>query len=295
MILERYFDSRKKLIEKALNKYLSPKSKYPQKIHEAMRYSIFAGGKRLRPLLLIATYEMLIKRRDTRRIQKIMPLACAIEMIHTASLIHDDLPFMDDANVRRGKPSCHKKFGNAIAILAGDALITKSFETILKMKKRKHSLDCLEILLQSASTRGMIGGQVVELLSTKRRVKLHVLRDIHLKKTGALLRAAEEMACVVANANEQTTSALSDFALNVGLAYQVIDDILDEIGADDLLEKETGEDSKNNRVTYPVLLGIEESKKQALKLIHDARNIIKYIPNNSMLLNFLDTIQDRVP
>lgn len=295
LLLERYFEGRRKIINKALDKYLTSADTYPQKIHKAMRYSIFVGGKRLRSILLIATYEMLVNRHTSKALQKLLPLAAAIEMLHTASLIHDDLPFIDNADKRRGKSSCHKKFGNAIAILTGDALITKAFETILKLNNHKKALQCLEILLDAASTRGMIGGQVVDLTSAQKRVKLHVLRDIHLKKTGALLQGAEQMACVMANATKQVTNALSDFALNIGLAYQVIDDILDEVGADELLGKESGEDQRNERVTYPVLLGIEESKKQALKLIHDAHNIIKYMPNNQVLMEFLETIRDRVP
>ncbi|MBC8526529.1 MAG: polyprenyl synthetase family protein [Candidatus Cloacimonetes bacterium] len=295
MVLERYFENRREIINRALDRYLPPDDTYPQKIHKAMRYSIFAGGKRLRPIFMIATYEMLLNRRDKRSIQKILPVACAIEMLHTASLIHDDLPFIDNAGERRGKPSCHKKFGNAIAILTGDALITQSFETVLKLRNHKKALSCLEILLNASSTRGMIGGQVVDIISSQKRVKLHVLRDIHLKKTGALLKASEQLACVMANANEQITNALADFALNIGLAYQVIDDILDEVGADELLYKESGEDHRNEKVTYPVLLGIEESKKQALKLIHDASNIIKYMPNNDVLMEILETIRDRIP
>ncbi|MCK4359707.1 MAG: polyprenyl synthetase family protein [Candidatus Cloacimonetes bacterium] len=295
MILERYFENRRTIINNALDRYLESEETYPSKIHKAMRYSIFAGGKRIRPILMIATYEMLVNRRDSRTIQKVLPVACAIEMLHTASLVHDDLPFIDNANERRGKPSCHKKFGNAVAILTGDALITKAFETVLKLRNHKKTLLCLQILLEAASTRGMIGGQVVDITASQKRVKLHVLRDIHLKKTGSLLRAAEQTACVMANASEPITNALRDFALNIGLAYQVIDDILDEVGADELLEKESGEDQRNEKVTYPTLLGIEESKKQALKLIDDANKIIKYMPNNDVLIEILETIRDRIP
>ena len=295
LILEKYFENKRTIINNAMDRYLESEDTYPSKIHKAMRYSIFAGGKRLRPILMIATYEMLVNRRDNRTIQKVLPVACAIEMLHTASLVHDDLPFIDNADKRRGKPSCHKKFGNAVAILTGDALITKAFETVLKLRNHKKALQCLQILLDAASTRGMIGGQVVDITASQKRVKLHVLRDIHLKKTGALLRAAEQTACVIANANEQTKNALRDFALNIGLAYQVIDDILDEVGVDELLAKESGEDQRNEKVTYPILLGIEESKKQAIKLINDASKIIKYMPNNQILLELLETIMDRIP
>ncbi|MBC8382349.1 MAG: polyprenyl synthetase family protein [Candidatus Cloacimonetes bacterium] len=295
MIIDKYFENRRELINKSLAKYLDSDNTKPEIIHRAMRYSVLAGGKRLRPTLMLATYEMLMNRRDKRTIQQALPVACAIEMLHTASLVHDDLPFIDNADERRGKPSCHKKFGNAIAVLTGDALMTKGFETVLKLRNSKKAIQCLEELVEAVSTRGMIGGQVVDITSSQRRVKLHILRDIHLKKTGALLRAAERCACILANATEQITNALSDFALNIGLAYQVIDDILDEVGADDLLEKESGEDQRNEKVTYPTLLGIEESKRQALKLIQDAQNIIKYIPNNQVLLEIVERIHDRIP
>jgi len=295
LILDKYFENRRELIDKALMKYLHSDNTKPEILHQAMRYSVLAGGKRLRPILMLATYEMLTNRRDKRAIQPILPVACAVELLHTASLVHDDLTFIDNADERRGKPSCHKKYGNAIAILVGDALMTKAFETVLKIRNSKKAVLCLEELIEAASTRGMIGGQVVDITSSQKRVKLHILRDIHLKKTGALLRSTERCACILANASEQITNALSDFALNIGLAYQVIDDILDEVGADDILEKESGEDQRNEKVTYPTLLGIDESKKQAQKLIHDAQNIIKYIPNNNVLVDIVERINDRIP
>jgi len=296
LILTKYLAKRKKAINKALDRYLDAEDEIPTTIHKAMRYSIFAGGKRLRPLLMMATYEMLRGRHDIRSIKKILPVACAVEMLHTASLIHDDLPSIDDADERRGKPSCHKKYGNATAILAGDALITKSIETILKLKNSKKALKCMELLIDSALTRGMLGGQVIEIITAqKKRVKLHMLRDIHLKKTGALLKGAVQMACILTEANEQTNNTMGDFALNLGLAYQIIDDVLDHIGADDILEKTSGEDTRNRKVTYPVLLGVEDSKKQASKLLFDAKNTIKYMPHNEVLLEFIETIRDRIP
>lgn len=295
LLLEKYFDMNRAIIDKALDQYLDSGDRYPESLHQAMRYVVLDGGKRLRPILMIATYEMLMGKKNAQRLQRILPAACAIEFLHAASLVHDDLPFVDNASERRGKPSCHKKFGNAIAILTGDALIVKSFETLMKLPNQKKALACMEVLVNSASTRGMIGGEVVDIISTQQRAKLHVLRDIHIKKTGALLKAAEQFACILADADEQTTNALSDFALNVGLAYQVIDDLLDEIGEKELLGKETGEDRRNEKVTYPLLLGIEESKKQALKMINDSYNIIKHMQNNQVLVEFLESLRDRIP
>lgn len=296
MLLAKYFDRRRKAVDKAMDEYLTPEDTKPSSLHKAMRHTIFAGGKRLRPLLFIATYEMLRGRKDLRAVRKILPVAAALEMIHSASLIHDDLPFIDNADTRRGEISSHKKFGNAIAILAGDALITKSFETILKIEDKDKALKCLQLLIQACSTRGMLGGQVIEITAfEKKRVKLHMLRDIHLKKTGTLLRASIQMAAVLMESKKQIYSALGDFALNIGLAYQVIDDILDEVGADEILDKPSGEDLRNRKVTYPVLLGVQESKNQAIKLLKDAKNVIKYMPNNDVLLEFVDSIRDRIP
>lgn len=295
MLLEKYFDTKRALLNKALDKYLDPEDRYPETLHQAMRYVVLDGGKRLRPVLMIATYEMLIGQKNSQRVQKILPAACSIEFMHAASLVHDDLPFIDNASERRGKPSCHKKFGNAIAILTGDALIAKSFETLMKLSNQKKAMACLEVLVNTVSTRGMIGGEVIDIISSPQRSKLHVLRDIHIKKTGALLKAAEQFACILADASEQTTNALTDFALNLGLAYQIIDDLLDEMGEGELLGKEAGEDRRNEKVTYPLLLGIEESKKQALKMINDSYNIIKHMPNNQVLVEFLESLRDRIP
>jgi len=296
LLLAKYFEKRRKAVNKALDKYLAPEDTKPTSLHKSMRHTIFAGGKRLRPLLFIATYEMLRGRKDLRAVRKILPVAAALEMVHSASLIHDDLPFIDNADQRRGEISNHKKFGNAIAILAGDALITKSFETILKISNKDKALKCLQLLIQACSTRGMLGGQVIEITAfQKKRVKLHMLRDIHLKKTGALLKASIQMASVLMESDKQIYNALGDFALNIGLAYQVIDDILDEVGADEILDKPSGEDLRNRKVTYPVLLGVEESKSQAIKLLKDAKNVIKYMPNNEVLIEFVDSIRDRIP
>jgi len=296
LLLAKYFEKRRKAVNKALDKYLAPEDTKPTSLHKSMRHTIFAGGKRLRPLLFIATYEMLRGRKDLRAVRKILPVAAALEMVHSASLIHDDLPFIDNADQRRGEISNHKKFGNAIAILAGHALMTKSFETILKISNKDKALKCLQLLIQACSTRGMLGGQVIEITAfQKKRVKLHMLRDIHLKKTGALLKASIQMASVLMESDKQIYNALGDFALNIGLAYQVIDDILDEVGADEILDKPSGEDLRNRKVTYPVLLGVEESKSQAIKLLKDAKNVIKYMPNNEVLIEFVDSIRDRIP
>lgn len=260
-----------------------------------MRYAVFSGGKRLRPILFFAAYEMLIGKKNINRLERLLPIACALEMVHTASLIHDDLPSVDNSEERRGQPSCHIKFGEATAILAGDALLTKAFEVLTEIRNRKIALDCIQILTRAISTRGMIGGQAVDILSVKKKINLNTLRYIHLKKTGALLQAAMELACAANEAEENITITLGNFALNLGLAYQIVDDILDEVGSFDILGKEPGEDSRNNKATYSNLMGLEKSKKTAEKLLRDSFNLIKNMSNNDILVEFINMIKDRLP
>lgn len=295
MLVQEYFKTRKNLLEKALDIYLPPAKQYPSQLHEAMRYSIFSGGKRLRPILFFATYEMLIGRKNINRLDRLLPIACAIEFVHTASLIHDDLPSIDDAPERRGNPSCHVKFGEATAILAGDALITKAIELLTEIKTRHIALNCIRIITRAMSTRGMIGGQTVDILSTKKKININTLRYIHLKKTGALLQASMELACAAFDAEENITITLSNFALNLGLAYQIVDDILDEVGNFDILGKEPGEDSRNNKATYSNLIGLEKAKKTAEKLLRDSYNLIKNMKNNDILIEFVNMIKERLP
>ncbi|MBN1327504.1 MAG: polyprenyl synthetase family protein [Candidatus Cloacimonetes bacterium] len=295
MLVQEYFKTRKEILEKALDEILPPETQYPVELHKAMRYSIFNGGKRLRPILFFATYEMLIGRKNINRLERLLPIACAIEFVHTASLIHDDLPSVDNAPERRGKPSCHVKFGEATAILTGDALITKAIEILTDLKNRQISLNCIGIITRAMSTRGMIGGQAVDILSAKKKINVNTLRYIHLKKTGALLQASMELACAAFDAEENITITLSNFALNLGLAYQIVDDILDEVGNFDVLGKEPGEDFRNNKATYSNLIGLEKAKKTAEKLLRDSYNLIKNMKNNDILIEFVNMIKDRLP
>lgn len=295
MLVQEYFNTRKNLVETALDKFLSAEDIKTKQLHEAMRYAVFNGGKRLRPILFFATYEMLIGRKNINRLERLLPAACSLEMIHSASLIHDDLPIIDNSRERRGKPSCHIKFGDATAILAGDALITLAFEILTEIKNRKTALKCIDILTQAVSTRGMIGGQAVDILSAKRKINLNTLRYIHLKKTGALLQASMELACTIYEAEENVTITLGNFALNLGLAYQIVDDILDEVGSFDILGREPGEDSRNNKATYSALMGLEKSKKTAEKLLRDSYNLIKNMKNNDILIEFVNMIKERLP
>lgn len=295
MLIQEYFKSRGDLLEQFLDSYLTPASEYPKELHEAIRYSVFSGGKRLRPILFLGTYEMLIGRKNINRLERLMPAACALELVHTASLIHDDLPSVDNSPERRGMPSCHIKFGTATAILAGDALITKAIEILTEIKNKKTAIQCVQIITKAMSTRGMIGGQAVDILSAKKKITINTLRYINLKKTGALLQAAVELACAIHGAEENVTITLGNFALNIGLAYQIVDDILDEVGSYEILGKEPGEDYRNNKSTYPALLGLEKAKKTAEKLLRDSYNLIKNMPNNDVLVEYVNMIKERLP
>ncbi|MBC8384443.1 MAG: polyprenyl synthetase family protein [Candidatus Cloacimonetes bacterium] len=295
MLVQEYFRSREKILEKALNDYLIPSTQLDSKIMEAMRYSVFSDGKRLRPILFLATYEMLIGRKNINRLTRLLPAACSLEFVHTASLIHDDLPSVDNSNERRGQPSCHIKYDDATAILAGDALITKAIEILTDMKPKEIALQSINIITRAMSTRGMIGGQTVDVLSVNKKININTLRYIHLKKTGALLQAAMELACTIYGAEENITITLGNFALNLGLAYQIVDDILDEVGSFEVLGKEPGSDSRYHKATYPTLIGLEQSKKIAEKLLRDSYNLIKNMKNNDILVEFVNMIKDRLP
>ncbi|MFC1887314.1 polyprenyl synthetase family protein [Candidatus Cloacimonadota bacterium] len=295
MLVQEYFKTRKDLLEEALDSFLPSENEEPKDLHAAMRYSVLSGGKRLRPILFFAAYEMLNNRKNINRLNRLLPIACAIELIHTASLIHDDLPSIDNSSERRGQPSCHVKFGVPTALLAGDALITKAFEVLTELKSRDIALNCIQILTRAVSTRGMIGGQAVDILSVKKKININTLRYIHLKKTGALLQAAMELACAAYEAEENITITLGNYALNLGLAYQIVDDILDEVGSFEILGKEPGEDSRNHKATYSSLIGLEKAKKTAEKLLRDSYNLIKNMKNNDVLLEFVNMIKDRLP
>ena len=295
-MLKNYFETRSKFLDEALKSQLNYEIKQPEKLYQAINYSVFSGGKRLRPVLFFATYEMLKNTNDLEVIRPFLPVGMAIEMIHTASLIHDDLPAMDNSKERRGQPSCHVQFDPATAILAGDALLTKSFEMLTLIEEKELACELISILCNAVSTRGMIGGQTIDVLSAKKQVlPLSVLRYIHMKKTGALLEAATKLACACAKSDSSVTATLTTYAQNLGLAYQIIDDILDDVGDFDTLGKEAFEDVRNNKRTYPTIMGLDKARKLADKLLEDSYKIIKNMKNNANLVEFVNMIKDRLP
>ena len=265
--LNGYLKQQKALVDQALEQ--SIKTARPEKIYEAMRYSLLAGGKRLRPILCLATCDLT---GGTSEIA--MPTACALEMIHTMSLIHDDLPAMDNDDFRRGKPTNHKVFGEDIAILAGDGLLAYAFEYVATQTKNVAPENIIKVVARLGRTvgaAGLVGGQVLDLESEgKSDITAETLSFIHSHKTGALLEASVVSGAVLADAAETDINRLSQYAQNIGLAFQIIDDILDITATDEQLGKTAGKDLQAKKATYPSLWGLEKSQLKAQELVDSA-------------------------
>lgn len=266
--LKAYLAARQQLVETALDRAFPVI--YPEKIYDAMRYSLFAGGKRLRPVLCLATCEL-----SGGTIEMAMPTACALEMIHTMSLIHDDLPAMDDDDYRRGKLTNHKKFGEAVAILAGDGLLAYAFEHIAEETQNVSGDRLLKVIARlgrAVGAAGLVGGQVVDLeCEGAKDVTLETLNFIHTHKTAALLETSVVSGAILAGANDDEVQRLTQYAQSIGLAFQIVDDLLDITSTQAELGKSIGKDVNAQKATYPRLLGMEESKRQAQELVEQAK------------------------
>jgi len=293
--LKGYLKERTQLIESALDRYLPSAATLPTTLHEAMRYSVFAGGKRIRPIMMLAACEAV-----GGEIRNVLPAACAIEMIHSYSLIHDDLPAMDDDDLRRGNPTNHKVYGEATAILAGDGLLTEAFVLLSNPAIRgtatvEQYCEVIHLLAKGAGSRGMVGGQVVDMEAEEKPVDLPTLEYIHTHKTGALILAAIEVGALLGGATTGQRRALCRFGEAAGLAFQVVDDILDIFADETQLGKDIGSDQQRGKATYPALLGLSGARERAeelharaldsLSLLGQAarplREIASYIVNRS--------------
>ena len=262
MNLEAHFNRQRARIHRRLARLLPPASTYPQSIHRAMRYSVLGGGKRIRPILCLEAAAAV-----GGRAPAVEDLACALEFVHTYSLIHDDLPALDNDDLRRGRPTCHKKFGEATAILAGDALLTLAFEVIGVPRGGRLVAE----LARAIGTRaGMIGGQVVDLEAEGRRIAPRQLTYIHRAKTGALIRASVRAGALYAGASGTQLGRLSRYGEKIGLAFQIVDDILDVRSTAARLGKPAGQDAARRKATYPALHGLKKSERLATRLIEDA-------------------------
>lgn len=287
MNLEIYLQERACLIETTLREILPKKDAFPTLIHESMHYSVFAGGKRLRPILCLAAVEAI-----GRDFKPLLPIACALEMIHTYSLIHDDLPAMDDDDYRRGKLTNHKVYGEGVAILAGDALLTYAFEVLAKYGLQFFSSQIVCQVMQeialAVGTKGMIGGQVADLMAAEQGKKdKNLLIYIHTHKTGALFRAALRTGALLAGATSTELACLTTYAEKFGLAFQITDDLLDLTGNSEKLGKTVGSDQAMGKLTFPALYGIEKSRELVQEVVDEALQTLAKLPGETKPLELL--------
>ena len=260
MTLAQYLAAQQSLVDRTLDHWVPAEAVPPQTIHKAMRYSLFAGGKRIRPVLCIAAAEAV-----SDSPVGVESVGITLELIHTYSLIHDDLPALDNDDLRRGMPTCHKVFGEAMAILAGDALLTLAFEVLSRIPTTAERRAALvrELATASGTVGGMIGGQVHDLEGEGVRPTAELLESIHRAKTGALLRASLRMGAIFAGADEEQLSALSSFGEHAGLAFQIVDDVLDVEESSESLGKTAGKDAEQQKITFPAVYGLERSRAMA--------------------------------
>ena len=282
-------------VESALAASLPPETAWPETIHRAARYSLLAGGKRVRPLLALAAGVAAGGVED-----EVMPLACAVELIHTYSLIHDDLPAMDDDDLRRGRPTSHKVFGEAIAILAGDALLTRAFHLLADVPadwdgpRLRRRLDATAVLGEACGTSGLIGGQVEDLESEGRDVDAQGLERLHRAKTGALLGACVRGGAILGGASAADLDSLTAYASAIGLAFQVVDDVLDATEGDEQLGKTAGKDAAADKATYVKIHGLDASRALAARLRADALGALTPLgPRAALLAELAGLIVDR--
>lgn len=266
--LESYLAERRQMIQEALIRNMPSPDTYPPAVHQAMHYSLFAGGKRLRPILVLAAGEAVGSRPEP-----LLPAACAVEFIHTYSLIHDDLPAMDNDDYRRGRPTCHKIYGEAVALLAGDALLTLAFEVLSRMQAAvppERILRATGELAAAAGSQGLIGGQVVDMEAEGQPVTIEKVDYIHNHKTGSLIRACLRLGGILGGAGGEQLDWLTRYGEALGLAFQITDDLLDITGDFNQMGKQGGVDAARGKATYPACLGIEASRQKARELCAEA-------------------------
>ncbi len=268
MDIKAYLEQKRNLVDKALEKYfLESDEKLLKRLKDSMKYSLFAGGKRLRPILCIAGAEAV-----GGSSEEVICVACALEFIHTYSLIHDDLPAMDNDDMRRGLPTNHKVFGEALAILAGDGLLTDAFYIMTKQKCKspERLIRVINLIAEAAGSNGMVGGQAIDIESEGMDVDVSTLEFIHRHKTGALIKASVTSGAILAGAKEDEVKAISNYGINIGLAFQIADDILNVVGDPKLLGKSVGSDEKKQKATYPSIVGLDKAKKIQEELVQKA-------------------------
>jgi geranylgeranyl diphosphate synthase type II len=276
--LDEYLADQKRLIEDYLNRFLPSQDTPPTVIHQAMRYSVFAGGKRIRPILALASAEAV-----EGRLEQVIRFACALEMLHTYSIIHDDLPAMDDDDLRRGRPTCHRKFGEGIAILAGNGLMTRAFDVLSEEigddpERARTQLRVIREVCRSVGTReGVIAGQVVDLTTQGKPFTADDLEFIHSCKTGALIQASVSCPVMLCGGDDFALSRFREFGMKVGLAFQIVDDILDLTGTREEMGKAVGKDDQVQKATFPALFGLDKSRAKAELLVGEAIRSLDFL------------------
>ena len=291
---QAYFAAKQKLINQQLNKLLT-KENIPQLLKKAMNYSLKAGGKRLRAALVLMVDDLFRQKFDDRHSKDILNIAVSLECIHTYSLIHDDLPCMDDDDLRRGKATCHIKFDEATAILAGDALLTMAFELIGRLQISPNNLrKIIKFLAKSAGASGMVGGQILDMQSENKKLSLAQMKKIHRLKTGALIEASVILPALFNDANKSELLSLKQYSQFIGMSFQIVDDILDITGTSEELGKTAKSDLTNNKSTYVSLLGLKKAQKKAVSVVKKSKVILNNIHlNTEYLASLSDYILDR--
>lgn len=283
MLLKRDIKEKKELVNIEMDRFLPRKDEYPKQIHKAIRHSLFAGGKRLRPYLMLHTYLLF-----SSKIKEILPIAGALEMLHTYTLIHDDLPEIDNDDYRRGKKSCHVLFGSDIALLAGDSLLIYAVEAINSSNiPEKLKLQIINEFCKESGHQGLIAGQMVDIISEGKPVNKKVLNYIHKNKTGRLISLAIHFGCLLSKASASDSENMKRYGEKLGLAFQITDDILDIEGEQKTLGKTIGKDSKVKKATFPALYGLEESRVMAKQLIDEALQCLEIYGEKAKLLELL--------
>jgi geranylgeranyl diphosphate synthase type II len=286
--LNEYLDKCREKIDSKMDQLLPSKDERPSSIHELMRYSIFAGGKRIRPALILAANEACGGEFGNENASL---AGCSVEMLHTFSLIHDDLPSMDDDDFRRGKPTAHKAFNEALAVLGGDALCIFAYEVLARTGK----IEVITEISKALGTSGMIGGQVVDIESEGKPVDLETVRYIHNNKTAALLRASVVIGAMLAGSDPKTIKKLQEYGDAIGLAFQVIDDILDITSTTEVLGKDVGSDQERGKATWPALTSLEESQRYAHELTDRAKESVAFLGDKAeMLVAIADYLAGRI-
>ena len=275
-------------VDEALDRILPPESERPTSVHAAMRYTVFAGGKRFRPVLVL-----LSAKAAGGKEEEAMPAACAVEMVHAFSLIHDDLPAMDDDDLRRGKPTNHKVYGEAIAILAGDGLLDHAFGALADLPRRDAIPDAVRDLAHAVGSRGLVGGQVEDVEAEGKKPDLATVERIHRGKTAALLSGCARLGARAVGATPGDYDRLAEYAELIGLAFQIVDDVLDETGGDEEFGKTAGKDRAVRKMTWPAAVGIDASRERARELAARAREITAGMPGEEILAGLADRVVAR--